>query len=88
MQDQVTIMIMCIYLVGNHKQNLPLKLPIAMHDNCPLLSHLLMNFGDLHGKQYELRSDSSFGSSLIRVHSVCSCDKLNYSGPFEYMQQM
>ena len=44
----------------------------ASHNLYCLLSHLLMFLGSLYCKQYEPRSDGSQGSSLIRVHIVCS----------------
>ena len=42
-----------------------------IHDNCRLLSHLLMYFGSQYCKHYGPRSDCSLRSSLNRVHSVC-----------------
>ena len=47
-----------------------LRLKIS-HNFCHLFFHLLMFSGSLYCKQYRLRSDCSFGSSLIRVHIVC-----------------
>ena len=43
----------------------------AIHDNCHLLSHLLMFFGSLYCKQYETSSDCCLWNSLIWVLSVC-----------------
>ena len=36
---------------------------LAIHDNCHLLSHLLMYFGSLYCKYYEPRSDCSLEQS-------------------------
>ena len=46
----------------------------GIHNNCRLLSHLLVHFSSLFLKHYGPRSDCSdcsLRSSLIRVHSVC-----------------
>ena len=49
----------------------------AIHNNCPLLSLLLMCYGSLYCIQYGLRSDCSLGSSLIRVHIVGFLNKIS-----------
>ena len=49
-----------------------LDLLSAIHDNCNLLSLLLMYFGGLYCKHNGPRSDCSLGSILIWDHSVCN----------------
>ena len=48
----------------------------ASQDFCPLLSLLFSKFVSLYHKQYEARSDCSFGSSQIWVNIVCSHEKI------------
>ena len=43
-----------------------------------LLAYLMIYFGSLHCKHYETRSECSYGSILIRVHSVCFDDKFSF----------
>ena len=42
----------------------------AIHDNCHLLTYLLIQFGSLYCKHYGPRSDYSHRSSLTRAHSI------------------
>ena len=53
----------------------------TIHNNCRLLSLLLMYFGDLYYKQY-----GPYSNYLIRVPSVCCHDKISLGG-LEYIQQ-
>ena len=55
---------------SNSHQGLPFNHILAIHNNCCMLSQLLLYFDSLYCKHYVLWPDFSLRSSLIMVHSV------------------
>ena len=62
--------------------------PMIIHHNCHLLSFLHYILWCPLLQEYEPRSDCSLKRSLIRVHSVCSCDKISLVCIWIYVADM